>query len=382
MVGNPNCIIKYIMTQPNNLAIRPTLPGLGNLLAHGIANKQTIITVKEHNKIGFFNRIRKIFNKPIVHHLDNDTIIKTIEPNNRFDNLIDEVDNLLVDDVILDQSMNMLKPEFPIQNSVVISVKGQDITLSLDNYKILKNEVERIGNLPAELADNIKEKQYDKLIKKFDKDLVDEFIDQLENNLVVDNDPNFERVLYVEKDEDNLTNKGTQSESINDMNIQCDIDQDEQAETSIFTIPNRKTVNEKVKKRNRIHMLPKLTYNLKIKYFMTFRSVELINNMVRDARIWMLANKYNLDNQEDYYLMTQSIMAAYMIDEQELKFRQLMKNESNYDNMIHVNDTLKGNLGRTKFWKPLKEKRGCNILGYGCTLGTTMNKLPSNIVKL
>lgn len=368
------------MMSKNNLAIRPTLPGVGNLLAHGIANKEIIINMKEHNKIGFFNRMRKIFNKPLVYEL-NQIVEKTIEPNNRFNKLIDEVDDLLIDEIIIENANIMNKPTAN-ENNITIQVKGQDISLSLSNYKILKDEIERIGNIPAELADNIKNKQYEQLIKKFDKDLVDEFIEQLNQELTPDNDPNFSRIKFIENNEDNKNDKSTQSKHTNEINIQCEIDQDETKETSIFNIPERKTINSKVKGKNRIHMLPRLTYNLKTKYFMTFRTPELVNNMVRDARIWMLANKYNLENQEDYYLMTQSIMAAYMIDEQELKFRQLMKNERNYDNMTHINNTLKGNLGRTKLWKPLKEKRGFNLLGFDCTIGTTENKLPSTTARL
>lgn len=90
----------------------------------------------------------------------------------------------------------------------------------------------------------------------------------------------------------------------------------------------------------------KLTYYLRCKYFMKTRDRALINMMANDARIWMLKERFTCETEDDFLLMTQSVCAAYVVNNQELHFRQILKNKTTYDNMKHLNDTLAGNLGK------------------------------------
>jgi DUF2075 family protein len=123
-------------------------------------------------------------------------------------------------------------------------------------------------------------------------------------------------------------------------------------------------VNRKVKETRWLTYTDKLTYHLKMKHFMKVRDVSLINSLVMDARTWMAKNKMKCESEVDYVFMTRCVMAAYMIDEEELKFRALMKDKTNYDNWSHLNKTLNGNLGRTFNPFGLRAKRDVlNVFG-------------------
>jgi hypothetical protein len=130
----------------------------------------------------------------------------------------------------------------------------------------------------------------------------------------------------------------------------------EEEPTTPFKFPNRKKINDFVKNKPFIKAVESLTYFLKIKYFFSKRDILLVNNMIRDARQYLTNHKHSLDNESDYYQMTQAVMAAFIVDDQELKFRAIIKNRDNYDSWQHVNDTIAGNLGKTSFLKPLDGK--------------------------
>lgn len=93
----------------------------------------------------------------------------------------------------------------------------------------------------------------------------------------------------------------------------------------------------------------KLTYHLKCKYFMKKRDSGAMHQMVSDARIYMLKNKHTMDNEADYDKMTRAVMAAFMVDANELEFRQRLKNETVYDGLVHVSATASGDLGKIDF---------------------------------
>lgn len=120
-----------------------------------------------------------------------------------------------------------------------------------------------------------------------------------------------------------------------------------------FVIPTRKIVNDMVKDRKSVKMYSKLTYYLKCKVFMKHRDHSLLNIMVNDARIWMSKNGHDCDNAKDYLILSQSILAAFLVDQQELVFRKTIKDKVNWDNMSHVNKTVTGNLGR--YFKPPRD---------------------------
>lgn len=329
------------MVDINNPAMVALLPGNVEPLANGMANNnQNInrnnqnINRAQHNRIGFFNRFRRLFDKK----LEVINVPKTKIATNNYTKLEDELGDLLVEDIVLNDGIQIVKDQ---TNNVNLKVGKLDIEVNLETYRRLLESKDRILQTPAELRDRLKHSVIKSLSKTIDKDLVIAYLAELYNE-----DDN---IIQVETETGNAFTQTNAS-------IDVQVDEEDIIGTTKYKIPIRKVVNKKVKHVNNVNMLSPLTYHLKSKYFMSLRTVELINNMVRDARIWMAANKFSLTNQDDYYLMTQSIMAAFLIDEQELKFRQLLKNHSNYDNMVHINNTLSGNLGRTNRLFPLRER--------------------------
>lgn len=114
-----------------------------------------------------------------------------------------------------------------------------------------------------------------------------------------------------------------------------------------YELPKRKAVNKIVKDRTTLTAHNRLLNFLRVKYFMKRRDITTMNNMVADGRTWLLKNKYTCERKLDYEILTTSVSLAFMVTAEELDFRQLMKNKTNYDNMAHINATLDGDLGKT-----------------------------------
>lgn len=359
----------------NNPAMAALLPGNAQPPANGIAiqndnnNINLNINRAQHNRIGFFNRFRRLFRQnPLLRERELPVVNlpKIIKPTNHYNQLEDELGDLIMEDIIINDGIDIVKDD---HNNVKIKVNKVDIEVSLETYRQLEAAKNRIMNTPANLRDRIKAKMIKSLSKTIDISIISSYLVELENEEHMGLD-------YFEAG-DGTNDMNTQT--VGNMEIQ--VDEGDIIGTTKTSIPKRKEINKKVKNLDHINSLTPLTYHLKCKYFMSLRTVELINNMVRDSRIWMSANKYNLNNQDDYYLMTQSVMAAFLIDEQELKFRQLLKNRSNFDNMAHLNNTLSGNLGRTNRLFPLRE-RGILSSVAGAIGLTTANKFPINTYKV
>lgn len=119
-------------------------------------------------------------------------------------------------------------------------------------------------------------------------------------------------------------------------------------------LPDRAAINRTVRKRKWIKVYEKLYFYLKCKYFMRTRDPAMINNMVADARIWLTKSSHKCESSEDYLLLTSSVSGAFMVDDNELEFRAMIKNDTNWDNTTHLNKTLKGDLGA--YFGPLKFK--------------------------
>lgn len=111
-----------------------------------------------------------------------------------------------------------------------------------------------------------------------------------------------------------------------------------------FVIPRRSDF-KRYKALRYIYADGPLTYYLKCKYFMKRRDAAVIQQMVADARLYLLKAGNAMDNDNDYDIMNRSVMAAYFIDDAELEFRARMKNPDNYDSLLHHNKTLEGDLG-------------------------------------
>lgn len=112
-------------------------------------------------------------------------------------------------------------------------------------------------------------------------------------------------------------------------------------------IPDKKKVNSIVKNRKSIHCYERLFNFLRTKFFMRIRDNTLIGVMVHEARTWMLKDHRKLDTEEDFNILSYSVMAAFMINKNELEFRALLKDKNNWVNTIHLNKTLNGDLGKS-----------------------------------
>jgi hypothetical protein len=133
-----------------------------------------------------------------------------------------------------------------------------------------------------------------------------------------------------------------------------------------FIIPKRSDF-KRFKAMRYIYADPELTNHLKCKYYMKRRDAATIQQMVSDARLYMLKAGRTMNTDDDYDTMTRAVMAAYFIDDAELEFRSRMKNQDNYDSLLHHNRTLEGDLGLVfspfgqpgeKFGSKVKEATG------------------------
>jgi hypothetical protein len=122
-----------------------------------------------------------------------------------------------------------------------------------------------------------------------------------------------------------------------------------------FEFFKRSHINKVVKKTKSLKTYSKLTNFLKCKFFMRARDHTLINTMVSDARIWMIKSGHTCESAEDFNIMTQAVIVSYMVNEQEMRFREFLKNEKNWDNMVHLNKTVAGDLGKVSLWKTYEE---------------------------
>lgn len=136
------------------------------------------------------------------------------------------------------------------------------------------------------------------------------------------------------------------------------VDEDGQADLTpesvgLFKVDSRKAANHIVRNRKTLRACEGVTYFLKCKYFFAKRDPTLINNMVRDARTYMTGKGKQLNSEGDYYVLSQAVMAAFLVDTQELKMRATMKDRENLDNIKHLNAATQGDLGYTSIFSPL-----------------------------
>jgi len=152
-----------------------------------------------------------------------------------------------------------------------------------------------------------------------------------------------------------FNNDETQTDKV-DNQMQVDMKTTDLSEKAIYTIPKRKNINKIIKNRNTFNSYNRLLNFLRCKYFMRKRDMITLNNLVNDARVWLLKENHTCEEDEHYLMLSSAVMVAFLIDENELKFRQLLKNRRNYENMVHHNNTIDGNLGRYRRRIPLIEK--------------------------
>lgn len=109
---------------------------------------------------------------------------------------------------------------------------------------------------------------------------------------------------------------------------------------AVMTIPSKMKIRKLVNKSLVVRSHRRLTNFLKIKHCMKSRTVPLINTMITDARVWLMKDGRKCETDEDYIVMTSSVMAAYMVQEEELAFRELLRNVENHRNARDLNSLI------------------------------------------
>lgn len=119
---------------------------------------------------------------------------------------------------------------------------------------------------------------------------------------------------------------------------------------------DRKAVNTALIKKRWFKVYSKLLNHIRIKYFMRSRDTTTIHNMVADARVWLLKNGHTCDTDIDYTILSASVMASFVVSEEELEFRKLLKDSNVLDGVKHLNATMSGDLGQA--WRPILQRLG------------------------
>lgn len=128
-----------------------------------------------------------------------------------------------------------------------------------------------------------------------------------------------------------------------DFEVQTDVDN---MEYEKITFPDRKKINAVMRRKKNYAAYSKLLYFLRCKYHLKHRDPKTINNLVHDARNWMLKEDRKCDNYVDYHIMSSAVLCAFLVSEEELEFRAVVKRNDAYNNMLHLNATVTGDLGR------------------------------------
>lgn len=131
--------------------------------------------------------------------------------------------------------------------------------------------------------------------------------------------------------------------------LTSDVDESTQKESVEFSMGryfNLQSVRHAFRDKKWVKFNEKLTHFLRIKFFMRPRDYHLLNQMILDARNYLIKNDHTVDNASDYLLLTTSVSAAFAITEEEIECRESIKSMINIDPMRKINQLSAGNLGR------------------------------------
>lgn len=136
-----------------------------------------------------------------------------------------------------------------------------------------------------------------------------------------------------------------------DVQCECSMPISTQATEKVFDkelvrVPKRSAINKIAKNKRLWSVHSRLLNVLRVKCFMKHRDHHLISTLATEARNWLLREGHKCDTAEDYAIYASAIQAAFLVSEEELMFRQTIKNKVNYDNMVHLNKTVSGDLGK------------------------------------
>jgi len=90
-----------------------------------------------------------------------------------------------------------------------------------------------------------------------------------------------------------------------------------------------------------------LTYHLKIKHAFSVRNPALLTSMRADARVWLASKNFPMDSEEEYSIITSSVIAAYMIDPCEYAFYRLCQERNFWNGFSDYNSALSGSVDVT-----------------------------------
>lgn len=315
---------------------------LRNQLAYGIVPEHEDLVVrdrtyKERNRIGYL--FRKLMNRDGAHveyRLERPNIVNypipeniPVSASNRFEALHDHIDDVYIEDT-LKQDPELVPAVDDKANNVTVNVNGNNIKLSWKKFCEVKEQA-MASKVAKTIDDNALRTHL--ICAGFS-------ISDIDDCLAIDRFNPYEDLhgkFDIGVNTEDHNNESTQSKLL-------DMKQ--------FKFAVKEKVKEVAQKLKSVEAYPKLVYHLKMKYFMSNRNINLVNNMVRDARIYMLNNKFECDNEEDHYIMTQSVMAAFVVDEQELKFKEILKNKNNFNNSFNLSEVLDGKI-KTNILSPL-----------------------------
>lgn len=114
----------------------------------------------------------------------------------------------------------------------------------------------------------------------------------------------------------------------------------------LFRIPKRRDINKIIKNKKIYKAHSRLLSYLRCKAFLKHRDTALIQQLVHMANVWMVKEGHLLDQPIHYSVIANAVTIAFLVSEEELSFREAIKNKTNWDNMKHLNNTIKGDLGK------------------------------------
>lgn len=246
------------------------------------------------------------------------------------------------------------------------SSKSEDINAKTTTFddeikEVVRKEVsDKIGQLKKENQLNkkeIKKVVRDTLIKKHKREL-----NNIKNGLIKEIAADLN--LIYER-EDPLLPEGTDPKTYYsplkvpthsdgqtqtfDLEVQTDIDVSPQLLSENPVEYNKridiKALQKFAHKQKWIKSYSKLSYHLRIKYHMSVRNYTTYTYMKQDARTWMLKNGFTCDTQFDYTFMVSCVNAAFVIQDEEIITREMVKNNINLPAMEKINNFVAGDLG-------------------------------------
>lgn len=121
-------------------------------------------------------------------------------------------------------------------------------------------------------------------------------------------------------------------------------------EKQLERIPARKLAKISASPKSRFIHSQLLNF-LRCKHFMHYRDHHFITTLVADARAWLLSSGLKLDTHLEYSMLSLAVTQAFLVSQEELNMRALMKDPRHLNHIEHLNATMTGDLGRVFMFK-------------------------------